>query len=183
MNKIGVSLKIDLSKVDMNRIFNGQNGAQYLDMTIFIDPNNPGQYGDHGFITQNCSKEEKQQGVQMPILGNGKIFWVLEPQGAAAFQVQAPQQQAPRTQQAPPPPPMPPSHQQNAGQDFNPESVYPNASINRGSNQQQAPIQQAPPRVNQHPTPQQMAQQTAQGYQQQAAQIPQYGAIDEYIPF
>ena len=95
MNKIGVSLKIDVTKIDKARLFQGKNGAKYLDLTIFIDPANPSQYGDHGFITQTCSKEEKEGGLQMPILGNGKIFYGLN-------QAPAPQQQAPQQQQTAP---------------------------------------------------------------------------------
>ena len=102
MSKIALGLKIDLSKMDMARIFNGKNGAQYLDATIFVDLEQLDQYGNSGMITQDVTKEEKAQKIQGNILGNGNVFWVENgqaPQKASqgqGFQQQAPQQQAPQ---------------------------------------------------------------------------------------
>ena len=110
MGKIALSLKIDLAKMDMNRIFNGKNGAQYLDATIFVNMDELDQYGNSGMITQDVSKEEKQQGVKGNILGNGKVFWVEngqapQPQGQAqgGYQQQAAPQQQGGYQQQPAP--------------------------------------------------------------------------------
>jgi len=89
--KIGVSLKIDVSKIDKARLFKGAKGT-YLDLTMFIDPDAPGQFGDHGTISQSVTKEERDAKVQLPILGNGKVF----------YQERASEQQAPPPQQAPP---------------------------------------------------------------------------------
>lgn len=107
MGKIALGLKINLSKIDMARVFNGKEGAQYLDMTIFVNMDELDQYGNSGMITQDVTKDEKQQGVKGNILGNGNVFWVENgqaPQKAGSnqggFQQQAPQQQAPQ-QQAP----------------------------------------------------------------------------------
>ena len=75
MSKIGVSLSIDVKAIDKARLVAHTNGKTYLNMTAFIDPENPGQYGDHGMITQDVSKQEKDQGVKGPILGNVKVFW------------------------------------------------------------------------------------------------------------
>jgi hypothetical protein len=108
MSKIALSLKINVSQIEKARLFVGQKGA-YLDATIFVDLSEFDQYGNSGMITQDVSKEEKQQGIKGNILGNGKIFWVEngqapQPQGQS-FQQQAPQQQqqAPKggSQQAP----------------------------------------------------------------------------------
>ncbi|PHS02456.1 MAG: hypothetical protein COA78_21280 [Blastopirellula sp.] len=92
MSKIGISIKIDVKKIDKARLFAAQSGASYLDLTMFLDPDNEGQYGDHGFITQSTSKEEREQQVQMPILGNGKIFYGL--QELKGGNQQAPEQSA-----------------------------------------------------------------------------------------
>ena len=92
MSKIGVSLKIDVSKIEKARLFNGKKGV-YLDATVFIDTAELDQYGNSGMITQDVSKEEKQQGVKGNILGNCKVFWRDEQQGG--FQQQAQTQQAP----------------------------------------------------------------------------------------
>ena len=99
MSKIALSLKINVSQIDKARLFAGQKG-KYLDATIFVDLSELDQYGNSGMITQDVSKEEKQQGVKGNILGNGKVFWVEngqapQPQGQSqvGYQQQAPQQQ------------------------------------------------------------------------------------------
>ena len=74
MSKVGVSLKIDVSKIDKNRLFKGAKGT-YLDATVFIDLSELDQYGNSGMITQDVSKEEKAQQVKGNILGNCKVFW------------------------------------------------------------------------------------------------------------
>tara|TARA_R110002167_G_scaffold158297_1_gene353524 strand:- start:39 stop:488 length:450 start_codon:yes stop_codon:yes gene_type:complete len=139
MKKIGLSLKINTSQIDMNRLFAGAKG-NYLDCTIFVDLAELDQYGNSGMVTQDVSKDEKAKGVKGNILGNGKVFWVEG--GQAPQQVgQAPQQ---NFQQAPP--------QQQAPQQFAPQQ------------QQQAPQQFAPQQMQQAPT---LAQQAAQHPQAQ----------------
>ena len=79
MTKLGIGIKIDVTKIDKSKLYKGNKGT-YLDLTTFIDTENPSQFGDHGFISQSTTKEEKQNGVQMPILGNSKVFWQGESQ-------------------------------------------------------------------------------------------------------
>ena len=74
MSKIGVSLKIDVTKIDKARLFQGAKGT-YLDLTGFIDLDQVDEYGYNGFITQSTSQEERQAGVKLPILGNSKVFY------------------------------------------------------------------------------------------------------------
>jgi len=74
MSKLGISLKIDVTKIDKSRLFKGKKGT-YLDITTFVDIHNPGEHGDHGFITQSLTKEEREQKVQLPILGNTTVFY------------------------------------------------------------------------------------------------------------
>ena len=71
--KVGVSIKIDVTKIDKARIFDGQKG-KYIDLTTFIDLDQQDQYGNNGFVSQSVSKEEREQGVKTPILGNVKVF-------------------------------------------------------------------------------------------------------------
>jgi hypothetical protein len=135
MSKIALALKINVSAMDPARLFNGQKG-QYLDCTVFVDLDQLDQYGNSGMITQDVSKEEKQQGIKGNILGNAKIFWtdtgrMPQPQQQGSYNnqppqqggYQAPQQQGGFQQQAPP--------QQQASQ--------------QGGYQQQPPMQQQPP--------------------------------------
>jgi hypothetical protein len=96
--KIGVNFKIDVSKIDKALLHKGEKGV-YLDATVFIDQENPSQYGDHGMVTQDVSKEAREAGTKGNILGNVKVFWTGESQ-------QGGQQQAPsngqQSQQAAP---------------------------------------------------------------------------------
>jgi len=70
---IGVSLKIDVTKIDKEKLYKGQKGT-YLDATAFIDVDNLDQYGNSGMITQSVSKEDREAGVKGAILGNSKVF-------------------------------------------------------------------------------------------------------------
>ena len=72
--KIGISIKLDVTKIVKERLFKGERGT-YLDLTTFIDTDKPSQYGDHGFVSQTVSKDEKAKGIQTPILGNCRVFW------------------------------------------------------------------------------------------------------------
>jgi hypothetical protein len=72
--KLGLSIKIDVSKIDKTRLFQGQKGT-YLDLTTFVDLDNLDQYDNNGFISQSVSKEERDNKVQTPILGNVKVFY------------------------------------------------------------------------------------------------------------
>lgn len=85
MSKIGVQVKIDVSKIDKALLYKGSKGT-YLDATVFIDIDNPDQYNNNGMITQDVSKEAKDAGEKGPILGNVKIFWRddSKPAGKAA---------------------------------------------------------------------------------------------------
>lgn len=73
--KIGVNLKIDVTKLDKTKFFKAKTGAVYADLTVFIDPNHEDQYGYHGGITQALTKDERDANVKPKYLGNAKVFW------------------------------------------------------------------------------------------------------------
>ena len=110
--KIGVTGKIDVTKIIREAMFKGQKGT-YLDFKVFIDTDVQDQYGNNGMITQELSKEARDRTEKGPILGNVKLFWndttVGVPQQAPQQQrapqqqqqQQAPQQQAQQGYQAP----------------------------------------------------------------------------------
>lgn len=81
--RLGLSVKLDVSKIQKERLFKGEKGV-YLDLTSFIDLDNPDEYGQHGFIAQSVTKEEREAGVQTPILGNVKVFYREDGQGVAS---------------------------------------------------------------------------------------------------
>ena len=72
--KIGISLKIDVTKIDKSRLFKGDKGT-YLDLTAFINIDEKDQYQNNGSISQSVSKEEREQGIQTAILGNTRVFY------------------------------------------------------------------------------------------------------------
>lgn len=86
--KLGVSLKIDVAKVDKDKLVQGKKG-KYLNCTVFIDPNNPDQFGNAGAIYEEVSKEERAAGTKGTILGNAKVFWQGEGKQQAAPQAPA----------------------------------------------------------------------------------------------
>lgn len=80
MSKIGVSVSLDVTKIDKSRIkeVTKKDGsvAKYLNLTTFINPTEEDQYGNHGFIAQSQTKEERESGAERPpILGNVKVIY------------------------------------------------------------------------------------------------------------
>lgn len=72
--KIGVSVRIDVTKITKDKLYVGAKGT-YLDCTTFIDTDELDQYGNNGFIAESVSKEEREAGTKGPILGNVKVFY------------------------------------------------------------------------------------------------------------
>ena len=89
---IGVSLKIDVTKINKDRLFQGAKGT-YLDATVFINLSEKSEYGDNGVIAESVSKEERDSGIKGPILGNASIFWDSNAEQQPPQQQQQPQQQ------------------------------------------------------------------------------------------
>ncbi len=69
--KINLALKIDVSKINKQKLFKGEKGV-YLDAVAFIDTDKISQFGDCGMIVQQANKEERDAGVRGAILGNAK---------------------------------------------------------------------------------------------------------------
>jgi len=87
-----IALKIDVTKLDESRFFQGKNGAVYADILLNLkDDFCEDQYGNCGFMTQSVTKEERLQGVKLPICGNGKMLSGARPSPAPV----APRQAAP----------------------------------------------------------------------------------------
>ena len=72
--KLGISVRVDVKKIDKARLYEGEKGT-YLDMVTFIDTEEVDRYDNNGFISQSVSKEERDNKVQGPILGNCKLIW------------------------------------------------------------------------------------------------------------
>ena len=93
--KVGVSLSVNLKQLDLGRcpVVTKKDGtlARYLNLTTFVKTAEQDQYGDNGFITQSQTKEERDKGEKMPIIGNCKVFYT---DATAQVQNSAPQNQA-----------------------------------------------------------------------------------------
>ena len=65
-----ITVKIDVTKVEKERLFPGKNGAKYLDLILIPTPDD--RYGNTHMVVQSVSKEERLAGKKGPILGNAK---------------------------------------------------------------------------------------------------------------
>lgn len=89
--KIGMNLKIDVSKISKEKLFKGQKGT-YVDLAVFIDTENADQYGNHGGITESQTKEERESGSPKNYIGNAKIFYKDQQDQPKPQQDQPPEQ-------------------------------------------------------------------------------------------
>jgi hypothetical protein len=67
-----IAIKLDVTKIQKERLFQGKNGAKYLDVTLIPVTNS--KYDDDFMCVQSVTKEERARGVKGPILGNAKWF-------------------------------------------------------------------------------------------------------------
>jgi len=65
-----ITLKIDVTKINKDRLYKGAKGT-YLNCTMIDTPNS--EYGDY-MIVEETTKEEREAGTKGTILGNGKII-------------------------------------------------------------------------------------------------------------
>ena len=65
-----IRAKINLSKIDKEKLFKGEKGI-YLDLTLLTCKEN--DYGDDYMICQDLGQEARLAGKRGPIVGNGKI--------------------------------------------------------------------------------------------------------------
>jgi hypothetical protein len=68
-----ITLSIDVTKLDKTRFkhVTRRNGepAIFCELVLFETPN--GEFGDY-MVKQGLTKAERDEGIQLPILGNGK---------------------------------------------------------------------------------------------------------------
>ena len=65
-----IKLKIDVTKIDKTRLFKGAKGT-YLDLVVY-ENDAPDEYGNDFSVKQDCTKDDREAGVKMPYIGNGK---------------------------------------------------------------------------------------------------------------
>tara|TARA_R110001592_G_scaffold38426_4_gene126708 strand:- start:271 stop:675 length:405 start_codon:yes stop_codon:yes gene_type:complete len=84
IESLGIDLSINLAKLDRTRFVKGKNGATYCNLTMFLRPDEPGQYGDHGGIQIKQNEAESASKQKMAYVGNGKVFWAKKSEGYSA---------------------------------------------------------------------------------------------------
>lgn len=124
--KIGIEVRIDVTKIDKARLYKGAKGT-YLTMTTFIDTDNPDQYDNNGFISHKQTKEESDSKTYTPILGNCKVFYKDKDGGSQHVHQQGMQQaqEAVNAPQQPQQPQQQPQAQQQAQQALQPQQQEP----------------------------------------------------------
>lgn len=65
-----ITVKVNVSKIDKNRLFKGEKGV-YLDLVLIETPNS--EYQDF-LVKQNTTKDEREKGIELPIIGGAKNF-------------------------------------------------------------------------------------------------------------
>ena len=68
-----ISANIDLTKINKSKIYEGKKG-KYYPITIVLN-DEPGQYGDSGYIMTEQTKDERDAKTQKEYLGNVKVVW------------------------------------------------------------------------------------------------------------
>tara|TARA_X000001382_G_scaffold31423_1_gene20351 strand:- start:6767 stop:7048 length:282 start_codon:yes stop_codon:yes gene_type:complete len=65
-----LSVKINLDKVDKEKLYKGKKGS-YLDVDLWVN-DEPDQYGYDATAIQNQSKEDREAGLSKNYIGNAK---------------------------------------------------------------------------------------------------------------
>ena len=84
-----ISGSIDLTKIDKAKIYEGKKG-KYYPVTVVLN-DEPGQYGDSGYIMTEQTKDERDAKAAKQYLGNVKVVWT-NGQNVDTAEKQSPQQ-------------------------------------------------------------------------------------------
>ena len=72
------AIRLDVTLLDKSRFYKSTKPAKdghfpiYADIILFNNRDGTDQYGNEGYASQSVTKEERAQGVKLPILGNWK---------------------------------------------------------------------------------------------------------------
>jgi hypothetical protein len=67
-----IALKIDVTKIDKERLYKGEKGT-YLDAVLLFDTDMD-RFENNGMIVQSVTKDERLSGLRGEILGNAKLL-------------------------------------------------------------------------------------------------------------
>ena len=74
MNNNKISVKIDVTRIRKESVFVGKKG-KYLNITLVPKVD---EYGNHYMVVQDGTKEDRDNKVELPILGNAKILGTVK---------------------------------------------------------------------------------------------------------
>lgn len=69
-----ISIKIDLTKIDKSKIYNGKNGAKYITLDVMERRDGVDQYGNSHFVKQEQTRDERLSKVKPNYVGDGKVI-------------------------------------------------------------------------------------------------------------
>lgn len=99
-----ISANIDLTKINKSKIYEGKKGKYYPISIVLNDE--PGQYGDSGYIMTEQTKEERDAKMQKQYLGNVKVVWTNGENVTTAAREDSPKQ-TPMQERSPVEPDLP----------------------------------------------------------------------------
>ncbi len=79
-----IRIKINCSKIDKTALFDGKNGAKYLDLTLMENKGGQDKYGNDFMCVQDLGAERRKKGERGAILGNAKFVGTVQPSRPAA---------------------------------------------------------------------------------------------------
>lgn len=68
------NLRIDVTKIKKEHLFEGKNGAKYLNVVLWENRDGVDSYGNSHMAVQELPRELRDAGQKGPILGNAKEF-------------------------------------------------------------------------------------------------------------
>ena len=77
-----ISVKINVTKVDKSKLFQGKNGSKWLDILLIESRND--KYGNDYMVVEGVSREDRERGVRGAILGNAKVIGKQAPKPSAS---------------------------------------------------------------------------------------------------
>lgn len=95
--KMTISLSIDVTKLDKSRIVAGKKPrpdgtvGKYVDLVCFVDPTDAKEFNGkeyHGIVKEGSTKEERDGGLQLPILGNATIMGLKQKDASQTVEIQ-----------------------------------------------------------------------------------------------
>ena len=73
-----LTLKIDVTKIRKERLYKGEKGT-YLTITAKLN-DEPDKYGNLGMVLHELTKQEREDKVELPVLGNVTKVWDFDKQ-------------------------------------------------------------------------------------------------------